>query len=605
MTPTFEALIERDRVYSLYRQGLLTSLTALIIGTLVFSLLWQSLPQVWLWTWFAAFLANQVVRILLWRGFHLEKPEGERVAVWAHRYTLCVAAWGVLLGGTAAVMLPFAEPLGQVFLMILIASTGAGGVIAYVSHRPAMFAYLFPTLIPMGVSLIYMAAIRQTFDYCLLSVAYVLAVVVLIGWGRIQAEVLRKSIEFGHRNAELVVELREKTAIAEQASLAKSKFFAAASHDLRQPLQALGLFAASMHGAGKDADEERRTGRILASVDALESLFDELLDISKLDAGYVVPVPAHFSAREMFARMGAVYAPLAEEAGLDLKFDASGAVLHSDPVLLERIVGNLVSNAIRYTPAGTVAVRCVSRRDRVAIEVSDTGVGIPLSEHDKVFDEFYQLGNPERDRKKGLGLGLATVRRMSALLGCPVTLRSEPGHGSVFTVDVPAGDPAKAVPVATEAVITGADLLRGKVVAVLDDEREVREGLVEFLTQCQCTVVDAGSAAELLGKLEAAGLAPDVMLSDFRLRDHETGTDAIAAVRARYGAGLPALLMSGDTSAQVFALARAANLALLSKPVRPVRLRAGLQNALREGGGISLNGNKTPLMTATALENSI
>ena len=259
---------------------------------------------------------------------------------------------------------------------------------------------------------------------------------------------------------------------------------------------------------------------------------------------------------------------------------ASGFIAKSMPVgqvtaAIRRVLGNLISNALRYTSAGSVHVRCEPKGERIAIAVADTGPGIPRDEHERVFDEFYQLGNPERDRRKGLGLGLATVKRIGQLLGCRVTLDSEPGQGSVFAIEVPRGDSAQIAYAPAAPSAADVDALRGKVIAVVDDERDVREGLAELLAMWRCKPVAAASARELLEQLELSGVRPDALIADYRLREHESGAGAIAALRARYGAALPALIMSGDTTPEIFQVAREQRLPLLSKPVR-----AALQHLL-------------------------
>ena len=214
------------------------------------------------------------------------------------------------------------------------------------------------------------------------------------------------------------------------------------------------------------------------------------------------------------------------------------------------------------------------------LQVADTGPGIAAEEHERIFDEFYQLGNPERDRRKGLGLGLATVKRMASLLGCTVSLESEPGKGSVFSVEVACGDPAQSVPPPVAPSEDNLDALQGKVIAVLDDEREVRDGLAELLTMWRCTPVVAASARELTDWLQATGALLDAVIADSRLRDHKSGATAIADLRDLYGARLPALIMSGDTTPEIFRLASELGLPLLFKPVRAARLRATLQHLL-------------------------
>jgi signal transduction histidine kinase len=490
---------------------------------------------------------------------------------------------GVLWGVGSVLFFPPHDPARQVFILVAAYGITSGSTAPNAYHPPAMIALIVPTLLPLLIRVMFEGGLV----YGVVAVALLMQIVLMIAFGMNMSRLLRESIRMRYENINLIDDLRVKTEAAEaaqrkaeQASLAKSQFFAAASHDLRQPMQALGLFAASLRETKREPEDARRVDQILSSVDALESLFDELLDISKLDAGYVKPSPSHFSARALFERLENAYAPFARKTGLALRFDDTGAVLHSDSVLLERVLGNLISNALRYTPTGSVWVRCRAQGDHIAIEVADTGPGIPHAEQERVFDEFYQLGNPERDRRKGLGLGLATVKRIAQLLGCTVTLDSEPGRGSVFAIAVPRGDPAQVALVPAAPSAADVDALHGKVIAVVDDERDVREGLAELLVMWRCKPVAAASARELLEQLERSGARPDAVIADYRLREHQSGAGAIAALRARYGASLPALIMSGDTTPEIFQVARELHLPLLSKPVRAARLRAALAHLL-------------------------
>jgi two-component system, sensor histidine kinase len=572
-----DARVERERIHALYAQGQSGAVISGIVGGLLVAGMWSSVPHALLIVWYAVLLVDKVVRIAMVRAFARENPsDAGRLRLWARRYTAGIVAAGVILGSAGPLMLPHAPPLAEALLLVMLFGMAAGSITGVAYHPAAMVAYPVTTLLPSAAYLLAQAVLEQT----LLAGAILLGLAAVLMFGRNQALLIHRSIAIGHENADLVEELRRKTALAEQASLAKSQFFAAASHDLRQPLQALGLFAGSLREVNRDPENARRIDQILTSVDALESLFDELLDISKLDAGYVKPSLSHFSARSLFTRLEHGSAPVARRNGLALSFDDAGAVLHSDPVLLERILGNLLSNALRYTPQGSVAVRCLRSAAGWAIEVADTGRGIPAAEHERVFEEFYQLDNPERDRRKGLGLGLATVRRIAQLLKCKVHLSSELGKGTTFAVEVPAGDAAQVAPAVAAPSAAEVDALQGRRVALIEDEGGLREGLVELLRQWRCDVVAAGSARELLSALAELRATPDVIVADYRLREHETGAAAIAAVRAACGAPLPALMISGDTTPEIFTVAREQKIPLLSKPVRAARLRAALQHLL-------------------------
>jgi signal transduction histidine kinase len=310
--------------------------------------MWHSVSHTVLWGWFALYVGNLVVRMAMVRAFRRENPAGARLRVWARRYTIGMAFAGAIFGSSAWLMFPHAAPLAQIFLIVTIKGMAAASITANAYHPPAMRAYVLTMLLPLLLRLVY----EGSFEYGLLAVAVSLYLAVILMFGRNSAALIRKSFTVGHENVGLLAELRAQKELAEaaqrkaeQASLAKSQFFAAASHDLRQPMQALGLFAASLREAKRDPEDARRIDQILSSVDTLESLFDELLDISKLDAGYVKPAPSHFAAKTLFDRLETAYAPLARRSGLALSFEDGGAEVHTDAVLLERVLGTLIANA--------------------------------------------------------------------------------------------------------------------------------------------------------------------------------------------------------------------------------------------------------------------
>ncbi|MBC7802791.1 MAG: hybrid sensor histidine kinase/response regulator [Candidatus Parcubacteria bacterium] len=582
---TAEQRMEIDRVRALWATAPVSSGIGTVSAFIGFLVFYAQEGLATMLVYFAVTVSNQLVRVALYRLYSRESDDPARTALWARRYTWTMVAGGIIWSTFSVMFFRSDDAARQVYILVAAFGNTAGATAPNAYHPPAMIWFIVTTLLPI-MSRVFM---EGGLVYGIVGVALLMQMGLMILFGLNMTKVLLASIRMRYENAQLVEELRHKTEIAqdarqkaEQASLAKSQFFAAASHDLRQPLQALGLYAASLREARRDTEDARRVSQILASVDALESLFDELLDISKLDAGYVKPAPAHFHARGVFERLESAYLPLARKNGLELRFEDGGAVLHTDAILIERVLGNFIGNALRYTEAGSVSVRCRAQGGCVVLEVADTGPGIPREEHERVFEEFYQLGNPERDRRKGLGLGLATVRRIAQLLGSRVTLESEPGRGSVFAIEVPAGDAAQVPLTPKMPAVAEVDALRGKVICVIDDERDIREGLADLLTQWRCVPVVAASAGELFDQLDSAGARPDVLIADYRLREHETGIAAIADLRTRFGASLPALMMSGDTSSDMFRLAREQRVPLLSKPVRASRLRAALQHLLSD-----------------------
>jgi signal transduction histidine kinase/CheY-like chemotaxis protein len=364
---------------------------------------------------------------------------------------------------------------------------------------------------------------------------------------------------------------------ADRASREKSRFLASASHDLRQPLHSLGLFAETLALKLRNPEERELLERIQMSHRAMEQMFDGVLDISKLDAGLLQAEVRDFALAEIFDTLRSEMEPQAAARGLRLRVVPTSLALRSDPLLLLRILRNLVTNALRYTDRGGVVVgaRRVGR-DAVRIEVHDSGRGITEEQQSRVFEEYTRLEAPGRPVTEGLGLGLAIVDRLARLLGHEVGLRSAPGRGSVFHVTVPRGSAPVAVPVEPRLP---ADTLAGRVVLVVDDDPEVLRAMRELLSRWGVSALGARSAAEAGSVAEDLDL--DMIVSDLDLGGGTTGFDAIAAIRAAAGCDAPALLVSGDTSAESMASAQRAGLLLLHKPVAPARLRAALTGLIQ------------------------
>jgi signal transduction histidine kinase len=394
--------------------------------------------------------------------------------------------------------------------------------------------------------------------------------------------------ELEQRVASATLELRKKKEEAETATLAKSRFLAAASHDLRQPTNALGMFVARLAQLPHDEETRHLIANLEASVQAMQDLLDALLDISRLEAHSVKVSVRAFPLAELLEPLGSGLMPVAQEKGLRLRVRPSHAWVMSDPTLLSRILLNLVSNALSYTRQGGVLVAARPSRggSHVRIEVWDTGIGIAPEYQQDIFKEFFQIANPERDRSKGLGLGLNIVDRTAKLLGCPLKLTSVPGRGTRFMIEVsmaPPGTPKLAL--SPPEVLPAADLL-GLQVLVIEDDSFSAQALSGLLVSWGCRVV---AVDDLQGALAAVGgdWAPQALLSDYRLRQGETGIEAIRQLRLVLGRAVPAGLMSGDTDPALMQACRDANLPLLHKPVRPAKLRALLRR-LAQGTGTQL-----------------
>jgi PAS domain S-box-containing protein len=359
------------------------------------------------------------------------------------------------------------------------------------------------------------------------------------------------------------------------ANRAKSRLLAAASHDLRQPVQTLMLLNQSgLRHAGLNAKLKGILTQQQAALDTMAALLASVLDVSKLDSGVVTPVVVDCVIAEIFERLRSDFAPQAEEKGIALDVEPTPEGGRTDPELLRRMLGNLLSNAIRYTSSGSVQLTAHAHGDELAIRVRDTGLGIPQDELGKVFDEFYQIDRGSQ-RPEGLGLGLSIVRRLAAVLGHKIALESAVGHGTAFTITLPRA--ALAAPARPSARAGSGERARGKIL-IVDDERPVAEATSLLLGLEGFDVEVASGKRDAVERALAA--APDLIISDYHLRGGETGTDVVEEVRARRGAPIPAIFVTGDTSKLTHKIAKLTNASLLSKPTQVDALLAAIQKHL-------------------------
>jgi signal transduction histidine kinase/CheY-like chemotaxis protein len=408
--------------------------------------------------------------------------------------------------------------------------------------------------------------------------------------GRTYRDALSQAIKLKQQTAHLAEQLKREKAIADEArrsaetaNRAKTQFFAAASHDLRQPLHAMGLFAEALRQRSERAGDPEATSLVNSinqSVDALEGLFGELLDLTRIDTGGVDVQNGPVRMRDLFARLRLHFEPAAFEKGLALSFRGGQRIAHSDALLVERILRNLVSNAIRYTEDGGVLVACRSRGSQLALQVWDSGLGIAEASLPRIFDEFYQVQAQAPlapHQKKGLGLGLAIVKRLADLLEAPLTVRSVPGRGTVFTLLLPAGrEPRTIAPPQTVSASSLGLSLDGRRILVVEDEPVVREGLIVLLEAWGADVEAlADLAAVQAWRANPQQQAPDLLIVDYRLPGGHTGIEALVALRARWPTlKLPAIMVTGSSLGGHEAEAGQHDFHLLIKPVAPTKLRA-------------------------------
>ncbi len=357
---------------------------------------------------------------------------------------------------------------------------------------------------------------------------------------------------------------------AERANKAKSRFLAAVSHDMRQPLQAISMYLGALrHGTGgKSNDNILRDIRLC--LDGCNELLDDITDISRLDAGVVIPEFSDFAVVDLLEQLETSFRSHARENGLRFTVRPSSAFVHADPRMLARIAQNLVSNAIRHTDSGRVLVGCRRRFDEIELQVWDTGPGIPEAQREAIFEEFYQIGNEQRDRRLGFGLGLAIVRRQAALMGLPVGLSTTLGKGSMFWVRIPIAASGVADTPPRDVLVDPLPLA-GRQLLVIDDE-PVQLNAARFFLEGQGAVVEARSSADAAIGCVADGFRPHIIVADYRLGNGVTGATAIDMLREKLGVRIPAIILTGDTEPQRIADADASGCLLLHKPVAPAAL---------------------------------
>lgn len=388
--------------------------------------------------------------------------------------------------------------------------------------------------------------------------------------------------------------LREAMLRAEQATNARTRFFAAASHDLRQPLHAISLYLPLLLKRMEQSESREMLGAIQNSCNAMRSLLDSLLDISRLDAGVIEPEIRAVPLLDIFDQLGMEFTPQASAKGLELRVVPVDYWVSTDPALLERILRNLLTNAIRYTHGGKILLGARRTGSTVRVEVWDTGIGIPSETLGHVFEEFYQADNPERDRSRGLGLGLAIIERLATLLEHKLGVRSWPGRGSVFNITLPITEEPISADTQIVQARTETGNLHNRVAVLIDDDPIVLEGTQAMLEHWGCQVIATSSVSEAVTAVRAANIVPDFILADLRLRGGDTGLDAVTALHEALAKPIPAVIVTGDTDPIRIRQASASGHIIMHKPVEPARLEKAIQQLIQGTEPESPSGEPLP-----------
>ena len=570
--------LEDEVLQFVARQSRRVPLAALVADLILASIVSNAIDRPWrVWLWLALVA---VLLLLRWRVLgalpttdRLTRPAKLRVAT-------ALSALNGVAHGFPVIFLSEMGGIESAFLSILLLGLCTAAVGTTGGYRPLFVSFAAFVLLPLALAWgINSSEAAQRVTELSTAMLILLFGTLLLGMAKDAFRLFKESFEIRQQHSVLNHQLREALDSAEAANRAKTRFLASASHDLRQPMHTLTLFGAALALRPLDDASRRIAKDMSVALESLAAQLDALLDISKLDAGVVPVRPSMFFVADFLDLITAGCRPLAARKGLQLVVQCpANAVCRTDEALLARIVRNLVDNAIKYTRDGSVTLRVAAGTNSWDITVADTGIGIREAEQRKVFEEFYQIDNPERDRSRGLGLGLSIVQRLAQLLECPMRLTSTPGQGTQVTLTAPRGDPPGVMQ--AEARFQAPPSLARLCVLVLDDEESVRRGMKSLLEGLHARVLLAGCIQEAL---EQAHLRrPDIVLADLRMRGDENGIDAVVQLRSLYP-GLPALFISGDIASDRLLDAQSAGIALLHKPVAVDTLYAAIEQALGNG----------------------
>jgi len=539
---------------SVHQQVPRSVLGSVVGATAVLAVYWGVHDGTLLLGWFAAMVAESIVRLRETHSFRLSRIDADNVQSWSTRWVLQAAVAGALWGAAGWLFFLPADPLKQLVLVTVMLGVAFGSLTLYAAYRPALVTFLPVALLPLTVRML----AEQDPAYVTAAVVMLAMLAFTMFFGRSFGATMFEAVRNNFDNEALVGQLLHEKRIAdearraaEEATRSKTRFFAAASHDLRQPLQAIGIYCSLL--------KKRATGPLEplakslgSAVDSLSKLVEELLEISRLDAGAIQPRLQQVLLDEMLGQIAQEFTPLAHGKGLELRVRRPRLAVESDPVLLARVLRNLLGNAIRYTASGGVLLAARPRGGLVSIEVWDTGPGIRQSELSRVFDEFYRGESAKGEAVGGFGLGLSIVRRICNVLGHPLIVTTRPGSGTVFRVETPLSALPHRGP-RPPATLNESNicLLTGHTLVLIEDNEEIRASLGHLLRSWGAEVIaDAGYTAELQAQL-AGQRRVDLIVADQNLHDQATGVEVALKIREAAGNPVPVVMLTAVTMGEV------------------------------------------------------
>ena len=565
---------------------------------------WHAHDARLLLAWFAAMLAESAARLHMSRAYRRARIDVDNVESWASRWVVHAAVAGVLWGLAGGFLFDVGDALRPLVLVTVILGVAFGSLTLYATYRPALFAFLPVAVLPLVVRM----ALQPDPAYVTAAIVMLAMFAFTMFFGRNFGTTVLEAVRNNHANEALVGQLLNEKRVAdearraaEEATRSKTKFFAAASHDLRQPLQAIGIYCSLLKKRAQGPLEPLAKS-LSAAVDSLSKLVEELLEISRLDAGAIQPRLQQVLLDEMLAQLAQEFTPLAHGKGLELRVRRPRLAVESDPVLLARVLRNLLGNAIRYTAQGGVLLAARPRGGQVSIEVWDTGPGIRQDELSRVFDEFYRGESSKAEPASGFGLGLSIVRRICNVLGHPLIVTTRPGTGTVFRIETPVSALPHRGP-QPPATLTDSNIvpLTGHTLVLIEDNDEIRTSLQNLLHSWGADVIAEASFTPALHDQIAARRRVDLILADQNLRDGATGVEVALRIREIAGRPVPVVMLTAVAAGEVIgefqrsikrilegrpalagviATSRVEEPAVLQKPTNAIRLNNRIAKSL-------------------------
>ncbi|MCF6217734.1 MAG: hybrid sensor histidine kinase/response regulator [Gammaproteobacteria bacterium] len=569
----FDTPIHHEQIRALYQQSPFVLFSVLAVTFIVAIFFWEQVDHKLLISWVVINVTLTFARVVLVKSFHRVNPQGAILVKWGLLFSFSSVLSGIIWGQIAVLFMDTRDVINTLFAVLVLVGMASGSQISLSTFLPAYFGFGVPTLLPLAVVLF-----NQPEDtFVLIGYMVMVFIIASLAFSLIMNRNVSESIRLRFENLDLLESLELQKDIAEKANTDKSRFLAATSHDLRQPLHAMDLYFGALKNILTEPAQVELLNKGLQSSAALGELLAALMDVSRLDAGDVVVDRGVVNVDILLQTICDEYQEKASCHKMVLEFKPSKLLVESDELMLGRMLRNLVNNACTHSEGTHVALKAERVGEQVLLTVCDDGKGIPEPQQRQVFSEFYQLNNPERDRNKGLGLGLAIVKRLARLLHHELHLESAAGGGCSFKLRLPFAGVVDNV--ITDAVDTASLDVSGLFVILIDDEADIRNAMRTLLLQWGCELLVADSLKSLQRELAEINYPqPDVLLCDYRLRENQNGLEVVIAMRQYFNTEIPALIISGDTDKVIEVAAVTQGCDVLHKPIRPERLRTAIYN---------------------------